>query len=134
MICETQIVYTTSVDDAGEYTGRMARLPVVNQPAHHPGALLHHLARRTWLRTEAVLAAAGPAAAPPGGARPRTGGGTWSRSPTPARSSSRRPSARCQPSRTRCCALDDSQRETLYSLLQQLTAGTAVSCTEAIDD
>ena len=31
-------------------------------------------------------------------------------------------------------ALDDSQRETLCSLLQQLTAGTAVSCTEAIDD
>ena len=31
-------------------------------------------------------------------------------------------------------ALDDSQRETLYSLLQQAAAGTAVSCTEAVDD
>jgi hypothetical protein len=31
-------------------------------------------------------------------------------------------------------ALDDSQRETLYNLLQQAAAGTAVSCTEAIDD
>ena len=41
----------------------MARLPVVNQPAHHPGALLHHLARRMRLRTEAVLA--------PMGLRPR---------------------------------------------------------------
>src|SRR3984893_4136583 len=30
-------------------------------------------------------------------------------------------------------ALDDSQRETLYNLLQQ-AAGTAVSCTAAIDD
>src|ERR1700730_13465236 len=30
-------------------------------------------------------------------------------------------------------ALDESQRETLYSLLQQ-AAGTAVSCTAAIDD
>ncbi len=31
-------------------------------------------------------------------------------------------------------ALDDSQRETLYSLLQQAAAGTAVNCAEAIDD
>jgi MarR family transcriptional regulator, lower aerobic nicotinate degradation pathway regulator len=37
----------------------MARLPVVTQPAHHPGALLHHLARRMRLRTEAVLAPLG---------------------------------------------------------------------------
>jgi MarR family transcriptional regulator, lower aerobic nicotinate degradation pathway regulator len=41
----------------------MARLPVVNQPAHHPGALLDHLARRIRLRAEAVLA--------PMGLRPR---------------------------------------------------------------
>src|SRR5258708_8927125 len=59
MVCETLIVYTTSVDDASEYTGRMARLPVVNRPAHHPGALLHHLARRMRLRAEAVLAPLG---------------------------------------------------------------------------
>src|ERR1700716_3852659 len=59
MVCETQIVYTTSVDDASEYTGHMARLPVVNQPAHHPGALLQHLARRMRLRAEAVLAPVG---------------------------------------------------------------------------
>jgi DNA-binding MarR family transcriptional regulator len=31
-------------------------------------------------------------------------------------------------------ALDENQRETLYSLLQRAAAGTAVSCTEAIDD
>jgi len=31
-------------------------------------------------------------------------------------------------------ALDDSQRETLYNLLQQAAAGTAVNCTTAIDD
>src|SRR6201993_4991024 len=39
--------------------GRMAPAPAVNQPAHHPGALLHHLARRMRLRTEAVLAPLG---------------------------------------------------------------------------
>src|SRR6202035_1064894 len=39
--------------------GHMTRPPVVNQPAHHPGALLHHLARRMRLRTEAVLAPLG---------------------------------------------------------------------------
>src|SRR5260370_15660157 len=59
MIREPRIIYTTSVDDASEYTGPMALLPVVNQPAHHPGALLHHLARRMRLRTEAVLAPLG---------------------------------------------------------------------------
>src|ERR1700737_1084464 len=69
MICEARIVYTIPVDDASEYTGRMARLPVVNQPAHHPGALLHHLARRRRLRTEAVLAPMGLRPRPPG-ARP----------------------------------------------------------------
>jgi DNA-binding MarR family transcriptional regulator len=37
----------------------MVRLPVVNQPAHHPGALLDHLARRMRLRAEAVLAPLG---------------------------------------------------------------------------
>jgi MarR family transcriptional regulator, lower aerobic nicotinate degradation pathway regulator len=31
-------------------------------------------------------------------------------------------------------ALDESQRETLYSLLQQATTGMVVNCTEAIDD
>jgi DNA-binding MarR family transcriptional regulator len=31
-------------------------------------------------------------------------------------------------------ALDETQRETLYSLLQQAAAGTAVNCTAAIDD
>jgi MarR family transcriptional regulator, lower aerobic nicotinate degradation pathway regulator len=31
-------------------------------------------------------------------------------------------------------ALDDNQRETLYNLLQQATAGTAMSCTAATDD
>src|ERR1700757_3470228 len=59
MISETLIVYTTSIHGASEYTGPMARAPVVNQRAHHPGALLHHLARRMRLRTEAVLAPLG---------------------------------------------------------------------------
>jgi len=31
-------------------------------------------------------------------------------------------------------ALDESQRETLYSLLQQAAAGTMMTCTEAIHD
>jgi hypothetical protein len=31
-------------------------------------------------------------------------------------------------------ALDDSQRETLYALLQQAATGTVVNCTEAIHD
>jgi MarR family transcriptional regulator, lower aerobic nicotinate degradation pathway regulator len=31
-------------------------------------------------------------------------------------------------------ALDESQRETLYSLLQQAVTGTVVNCTEAIND
>jgi DNA-binding MarR family transcriptional regulator len=33
--------------------------PAVNQPVHRAGALLHHLARRMRLRTEAVLAPVG---------------------------------------------------------------------------
>jgi DNA-binding MarR family transcriptional regulator len=31
-------------------------------------------------------------------------------------------------------ALDDSQRETLYALLQQAAAGAVVSCSEAMRD
>ena len=31
-------------------------------------------------------------------------------------------------------ALDETQHETLYKLLQQAAAGTTVSCAEAIDD
>ncbi len=38
-------------------------MSVIDQPAHHPGALLHHLARKMRLRIEAVLA--------PMGLRPR---------------------------------------------------------------
>ena len=37
----------------------MARPPVINQPTHHPGALLDHLARRMRLRAEVVLAPLG---------------------------------------------------------------------------
>ena len=37
----------------------MARLPVVNQPAHRPGTLLDHLARRMGVFAEAVLASLG---------------------------------------------------------------------------
>src|SRR5216684_3068034 len=177
MVCETLIVYTTSVDDASEYTGRMARLPVVNQPAHHPGALLHHLARRMRLRAEAVLA--------PLGLRPRhlvaltvlrdRGGSTQQalaatlemdgtnivgllnaleakqlierrRSPEDRRrhlveltdaGAEQLAKAECALSAVEdevLGALDDSQRETLYNLLQQAAAGTVVNCTAAIDD
>ena len=155
----------------------MARLPVVNQPAHHPGALLDHLARRMRLRAEAVLA--------PLGLRPRhlvaltvlrEGGGTTQqalaatlemdgtnivgllneleaeklierrRSPEDRRrhvveltdaGADQLAMAECALSAVEdevLGALDDSQRETLYSLLQQAATGTVVSCTEAIDD
>jgi DNA-binding MarR family transcriptional regulator len=155
----------------------MARLPVVNQPAHHPGALLHHLARRMRLRTEAVLA--------PMGLRPRhlvaltvlrdRGGSTQQalaatlemdgtnivgllneleakqlierrRSPEDRRrhlveltdtGAEQLAKAECALSAVEdevLGPLDDSQRETLYNLLQQAAAGTVVSCTAAIDD
>jgi MarR family transcriptional regulator, lower aerobic nicotinate degradation pathway regulator len=155
----------------------MTRLPVANQPAHHPGALLHHLARRMRLRTEAVLA--------PIGLRPRhlvaltvlreRGGSTQQalaatlemdgtnivgllneleakqlierrRSPedrrrhlveltdTGAEQLAKAEFALSAVEDEVLGALDDSQRETLYNLLQQAAAGTAVSCTAAIDD
>jgi MarR family transcriptional regulator, lower aerobic nicotinate degradation pathway regulator len=155
----------------------MARLPVVNQPAHHPGALLDHLARRIRLRAQAALA--------PMGLRPRhlvaltvlreRGGSTQQalaatlemdgtnivgllneleakqlierrRSPEDRRrhlveltdaGAEQLAKAECALSAVEdevLGALDDSQRETLYSLLQQAAAGTAVSCTAAIDD
>jgi MarR family transcriptional regulator, lower aerobic nicotinate degradation pathway regulator len=56
MIDETLIVYITQIQRASGYTRRMAQLPVLNQQAHHPGALIDHLARRMRLRAEAVLA------------------------------------------------------------------------------
>jgi hypothetical protein len=34
----------------------MAQQPVINQPAHHPSALIDHLARKMRQRSEAVLA------------------------------------------------------------------------------
>jgi MarR family transcriptional regulator, lower aerobic nicotinate degradation pathway regulator len=37
----------------------MASLPVLNQPPHHVGALIDHLARRLRLRSESVLAGLG---------------------------------------------------------------------------
>jgi DNA-binding MarR family transcriptional regulator len=155
----------------------MARLPVVRQPAHHPGALLHHLARRLRLRTEAVLA--------PLGLRPRhlvaltvlrdRGGSTQQalaatlemdgtnivgllnelearqlierrRSPEDRRrhlveltSAGAEQLAKAEFALSAVedevlGALDDSQRETLYGLLQQAAAGTTMSCTAAIDD
>ncbi len=168
MVCEILIVYTTPVDDASQYTGYMARLPVVNQPAHHPGALLDHLARRMRLRAEAVLA--------PMGLRPRhlvaltvlrvaatlEMDGTnivgllneleakqlieRRRSPEDRRrhlvevtDAGAEQLAKAEFALSAVedevlGALDDSQRETLYSLLQQAAAGTAVNCAEAIDD
>jgi DNA-binding MarR family transcriptional regulator len=156
----------------------MAQPSVVNQPAHHPGALLHHLARRMRLRSEAVLA--------PLGLRPRhlvaltvlreeRGGSTQQalaatlemdgtnivgllneleakqlierrRSPEDRRrhlveltgtGAEQLAKAECALSTVEdevLGALDDSQRETLYTLLQQAAAGTVLSCTAAIDD
>jgi DNA-binding MarR family transcriptional regulator len=155
----------------------MAQLPVVNQPAHHPGALIDHLARRIRLRAEAVLA--------PLGLRPRhlvaltvlrdRGGSTQQalaatlemdgtnivgllneleadslierrRSPEDRRrhlveltSLGAEQLAKAEYALSAVedevlGALDDTQRETLYSLLQQATAGTAVSCPAAIND
>jgi DNA-binding MarR family transcriptional regulator len=150
---------------------------MVKQPAHHPGALLDHLARRMRLRAEAVLA--------PLGLRPRhlvaltvlrdRGGSTQQalaatlemdgtnivgllneleaeklierrRSPEDRRrhvveltdaGADQLATAECALSAVEdevLGALDDSQRETLYSLLRQAAAGTAVSCAEVIDD
>jgi DNA-binding MarR family transcriptional regulator len=155
----------------------MARPPVINQPTHHPGALLDHLARRIRLRAEAVLA--------PMGLRPRhlvaltvlreSGGSTQQalaatlemdgtnivgllneleaqqlierrRSPEDRRrhlveltDAGAEQLAKAEYALSAVedevlGALDDSQRETLYNLLQQAAAGTAVSCTAAIDD
>ncbi len=155
----------------------MARLPVVNQPPHHPGALLDHLARRMRLRAEAVLA--------PLGLRPRhlvaltvlrEGGGSTQqalaatlemdgtnivgllneleakqlierrRSPEDRRrhlvevtDAGAEQLAKAEFALSAVedevlGALDDSQRETLYNLLQRAAAGTVVNCTAAIDD
>ncbi len=155
----------------------MARLPVVNQPPHHPGALLDHLARRMRLRAEAVLA--------PMGLRPRhlvaltvlreRGGSTQQalaatlemdgtnivgllneleakqlierrRSPEDRRrhlvevtDAGAEQLAKAEFALSAVedevlGALDDSQRETLYNLLQRAAAGTVVNCTAAIDD
>jgi DNA-binding MarR family transcriptional regulator len=151
-------------------------MPVVDHPTHHPGALLHHLARRMRLRIEAVLA--------PMALRPRHlvaltvlrehGGSTQQalaatlemdgtnivgllnelearqlierrRSPEDRRrhlveltdaGAEQLAKAECALSAVEdevLGALDDSQRETLYNLLQQ-AAGTAVNCTAATDD
>jgi DNA-binding MarR family transcriptional regulator len=153
----------------------MAQLPVANEQAHHPSALLDHLARRMRLRAEAVLA--------PMGLRPRHlvaltvlrehGGSTQQalaatlemdgtnivgllneleagnlierrRSPQDRRrhqvvltdaGTEQLTKAECALSAAEnevLSALDENQRETLYSLLQQAAAGTVPSCTEAI--
>jgi DNA-binding MarR family transcriptional regulator len=149
----------------------MAQLPVVNQPAHHPGALLDHLARRIRLRAEAVLA--------PLGLRPRhlvaltvlreRGGSTQQalaatlemdgtnivgllneleakqlierrRSPEDRRrhvveltGAGAEQLAKVEFAMSAVedevlGALDETQREALYSLLQQAAAGAVVSC------
>jgi MarR family transcriptional regulator, lower aerobic nicotinate degradation pathway regulator len=155
----------------------MALLPVLNQQAHHPGALLDHLARRMRLRAEAVLA--------PLGLRPRhlvaltvlrdRGGSTQQalaatlemdgtnvvgllnelearklierrRSPEDRRRHvvELTDAGATQLAKVEVAlsaledevlgALDESQRETLYNLLQQAANGAAVDCTTAIDD
>jgi DNA-binding MarR family transcriptional regulator len=157
--------------------GGMAQLPVTDQQAHHPSALLDHLARRMRLRVEAVLA--------PLDLRPRhlvaltvlrEGGGSTQqalaatlemdgtnivgllneleaknlierrRSPEDRRrhvvqltdaGAKQLTQAECALSAVEnevLGALDDSQRETLYALLQQAAAGTVPSCTEAMRD
>ena len=154
---------------------RMALLTVVNQQAHHSGALLDHLARRMRLRSEAVLA--------PLGLRPRhmvaltvlrDGGGSTQqalaatlemdgtnivgllndleaknlierrRSPEDRR---RHMVELTEAGATQLSnvefaltsaeddvlgALNETQRKTLYNLLQQ-AAGTVVTCTTVID-
>ena len=157
----------------------MAHLSVASQPAHHPGALIDHLARRIRQRAEAVLA--------PLALRPRhlvaltvlrdRGGSTQQalaatlamdgtnivgllnelearklierrRSPEDRRrhqveltdaGAEQLASAERALSAVEdevLGALDESQRETLYSLLQQAAAGTTMmmTCTEAIHD
>ncbi len=149
----------------------MAQLPVINQPTHHPGALIDHLARRMRLRAEAVLA--------PLGLRPRhlvaltvlrdRGGSTQQalaatlemdgtnivgllneleakqlierrRSPEDRRrhvveltGAGAEQLAKAEGALSAVedevlGALDETQRETLYNLLQQAAAGTVVSC------
>jgi MarR family transcriptional regulator, lower aerobic nicotinate degradation pathway regulator len=149
----------------------MAQLPVVNQSAHHPGALIDHLARRMRLRAEAVLA--------PLGLRPRhlvaltvlrdRGGSTQQalaatlemdgtnivgllnelearelierrRSPEDRRrhlveltGAGAEQLAKAEGTLSAVedevlGVLDETQRETLYNLLQQTAAGTVVSC------
>ncbi len=155
----------------------MALLPVVNQQAHHSGALLDHLARRMRLRAEAVLA--------PLGLRPRhlvaltvlrdRGGSTQQAlaatlemdgtnvvgllNDLEARKLIER--RRSSEDRRRHVveltvagakqlakvevalyavedevlgALDESQRETLYSLLHQAANGAVANCAEASND
>jgi DNA-binding MarR family transcriptional regulator len=155
----------------------MALQPVVNPQAHHPGALLDHLARRMRLRAEAVLA--------PLGLRPRhlvaltvlrdRGGSTQQalgatlemdgtnvvgllnelearklverrRSPEDRRRHvvELTDAGATQLAKVEVAlsaledevlgALDESQRETLYNLLQRAANGAAVDCTAAIDD
>jgi DNA-binding MarR family transcriptional regulator len=149
---------------------------VVNQPVHRAGALLHHLARRMRLRTEAVLA--------PVGLRPRHLVALTvlrDRSATTQQAlaallemdgtnivgllneleAEKLIERRRSPEDRRrhlveltdagaeqlaavevvlatvedevLGALDESQRETLYSLLLQAARGATTSCTEAID-
>jgi len=149
----------------------MAPLPVVNQPAHHPGALLDHLARRIRLRAQAALA--------PLGLRPRhlvaltvlraRGGSTQQalaatlemdgtnivgllneleakklierrRSPEDRRrhlveltGAGAEQLARAELALSAVedevlGALDETQRETLYNLLQQAAAGEVLNC------
>jgi hypothetical protein len=59
MVSVATIIYITSIEDAERYTWLMAELPVITTPAHHPGALIDHLARRMRQRAEAVLAPLG---------------------------------------------------------------------------
>jgi MarR family transcriptional regulator, lower aerobic nicotinate degradation pathway regulator len=153
----------------------MAQLSVVNQPAHHPGALIDHLARRMRQRAEVVLA---PLALRPrhlvaltvlrGGSTQQALAATLAMDGTNVVGLLNELEARKLIERRRSPedrrrhlveltdagaeqlakaeralsavedevlgALDESQRETLYSLLQQAAAGTMMTCTKAIHD
>jgi DNA-binding MarR family transcriptional regulator len=154
----------------------MSSSPVVNQPVHRAGALLHQLARRIQLRAEAVLA--------PVGLRPRhlvaltvlrDRPGTTQQALAAMLEmdgtnvvgllneleAEKLIERRRSPEDRRrhlveltdagaeqlaavevalavvedevLGALDEGQRETLYSLLRQAARGSVTSCTEAID-
>src|SRR6266567_4685362 len=95
----------------------MASQPIVSQPVHRTGALLDHLARRMRLRAESVLA--------PLRLRPRH---VVVLTETGAKRLAEAECALAAVDDEVLGALDDSQREVLYTLLLQAASGNDVSC------